>query len=126
MNTSTPSSSHFAQNGVKFRVREILAGDAAGDRDAAEAEVFDGVLDLLGGQVGVLQRGRREGDKAVGVAGAEFDELLVLHRISSAAASRSAVPVRVDAQRLDIDAGAVHLRQPVPTSDQRRPGASSG
>ncbi len=68
----------------------------------------------MSGQIGVLQRGRREGDKAVGVAGAEFDELLVLYPDQlGGGVALGAIPVRVDAERLDIDAGAVHLRQPV-------------
>jgi hypothetical protein len=63
---------------VEFRIGHILAGDAAGNADAAEAELFDRVLDLLGGKVGMLQRGGGEGDEAVRIAGAEFGEGLVL------------------------------------------------
>ena len=63
---------------VEFRVGQFLAGDAAGDADAAEAEVLDRVLELLGGEVGILQRRRRKGDEAVGMAGAELDQRFVL------------------------------------------------
>ena len=34
---------------MEFRIREIFAGDAAGDADAAETEVLDRMFDLLRG-----------------------------------------------------------------------------
>ena len=90
---------------VEFRIGEVLAGDAAGDADAAEAEILDRMLDLLGGEIGVLQRRRREGDEAVGMAGAELDQLLVLDPDQlGRGVALGAVPERVDAERLDIDA----------------------
>ncbi len=78
MKTSTPSSSHLAQNGWNFGIGQLLAGDAAADADAAEAELLHRMLDLLGGEIGMLQRGGREGDEAVGIGGAELDQRLVL------------------------------------------------
>ena len=58
--------------GVEAGVGQFLAGDAAADADAAEAERLDRVFDLLGCQLGMLQRRGREGDEAVGAGGAEF------------------------------------------------------
>ena len=78
MNTRTPSSSHLAQKGWNFGSAELLAGDAAADADAAEAELLHRMLDLLGGELGMLQGRRREGDEAVGAGGAELDQRLVL------------------------------------------------
>ena len=75
---------------VEFRVGQFLAGDAAGNADAAKPEVLDRVLDLLRGEVGKLQRRRREGDETVGMTGAELDQRLVLHLDQLSAASRSA------------------------------------
>ena len=48
---------------VEFRVGEILAGDAADHADATEAERLDRVLDLCGGEVGILQGRGRKGDE---------------------------------------------------------------
>jgi hypothetical protein len=55
----------FRPERVEFGIGQILAGNAAGNADAAEAELFDRVLDLLGGEVGELQCGGREGDETV-------------------------------------------------------------
>ena len=63
---------------MEFRVGEILSGDAAGNPDAAKPEALDRMLDLFGGKLRELQCGRRESDKAVGMRGAEFGQLLVL------------------------------------------------
>ena len=63
---------------MELRVGQLLAVDAAADADAAQAELLDAVLELLGGEVGMLQRHRREGDEAVGIGGAELGQLLVL------------------------------------------------
>src|SRR5438477_2768578 len=57
---------------VEFGVGQFLAGDAAGNPDAAEAEVLDRMLDLLRGEVGMLDGSGRKGDKAVGMTGAEL------------------------------------------------------
>ena len=97
--------------GMEARVGQLLAGDAAADADAAEAELLDRVLDLLGGQLGMLQRGGREGDEAVGIGGAELDQRLVLDLDQLGRdVALGAVPVWVDAERLDVDALRVHRR----------------
>ena len=80
---------------MESRVGEFLAGDAAADADAAKAEVLDRVFDLFRGEFGMLQRRRREGDEALGVGGAEFDQRLVLdlYQLGRGVAV-GAVPVR--------------------------------
>src|SRR5439155_11644326 len=90
------------------------AGDAAGNPDAAEAEVFDRVLDLLRGEVGMLDGSGRKGDKAVGMTGAELRQRLVVEADQlGRGIALGAVPERVDAERLDIDAGTIHLGEAI-------------
>ena len=72
------------------------------------------MLDLLGGEIGELQGRGGEGDKAVRLRGAEFGERLVLDADQlGGGIALGAVPKRVDAEGLDIDAGLVHLRQAI-------------
>jgi hypothetical protein len=100
---------------VKFRVRQFLAGNAAGNPDAAKPELLDRVLDLLRSEVRKLQRRRREGDETIAMTGTELDQRLVLHFDQLfGRVALGAVPERVDAQRLDIDARLVHLREAIP------------
>src|SRR5262249_14879680 len=47
---------------VEFWVGELLTGDAAGDADAAKAELLDRLLDLFGGEVRILQCRGSKGD----------------------------------------------------------------
>src|SRR5262249_25639354 len=92
----------------------IRASDTAGHTDAAEAEPLDRVLDLFGGEVGILQGRGRKGDEPLRLRGAECDQGLVLdadHFRDGIALGP--VPVGIDAERLDIDARATDLRQPV-------------
>jgi hypothetical protein len=58
--------------GMELRVGQLLAVDAAADGGAAQAVLPDALLELLGGEVGMLQ-----GDR---VRGAGLGELLVLQR----------------------------------------------
>ena len=92
-------------------IGQFLAGDAAAHADAAEAQLLDRMLDLLGGELGMLQRRRREGDEAVGVGRAELDQRLVLDLDQLGRdVALGAVPVGIDAERLDVDALRVHRR----------------
>ena len=75
---------------MEFGIGQFLAGDAAADADAAEAELLDRVFDLLRGEVGMLQRRGREGDEAVGLAAQNSTSVSFWILISSAATSRSA------------------------------------
>ena len=114
MKTSTPNSSHLAQNGWNFGLARILAGDAAGNADAAEAERLDRLLDLFGGEVGILQCRGRKGDEPIRLRGAELDQGLVLDPDQfSDGIALGPVPVGIDAERLDIDTRVIHLRQTV-------------
>jgi len=93
------------------RVGQVLAGDAPADADPAEAEPLDRIFDLFRGEFGVLQGCCREGDETVGAGRAEFHQRLVLQLDQfSRGIAPGAVPVRVDAQGLDVDALGVHRR----------------
>src|SRR5436190_6509604 len=94
---------------VELRIADLHAVDAAADPGAAQPVLLHALLELLGGEVGVLQRHRREGDEALGIGGARLRELLVLELddLPGEIAVRR-VPVRVDAERLDVDALLVH------------------
>ena len=80
--------------GVELRIAQLLAVDAAADASAAQAVLLHALHELLGGEVGMLERDGGEGHEAVGVRGAEL-----------------LVPVGVDAERLDVDALRVHRAQ---------------
>src|SRR5205823_3192852 len=88
---------------VELRIADLRAVDAPADTGAAQPVLLDALLELLGGEVGVLERHRREGDEALGVRGARLGELLVLDLddLPRQVAVRL-VPVRVDAERLDV------------------------
>ena len=115
MKTSTAQFLALGPERVEFRVRQFLAGNAAGNADAAKPEFLDRVLDLLRSEVRKLQRRRREADETIGMTGTELDQRLVLHFDQLfGRVALGAVPERVDAQRLDIDARLVHVREAVP------------
>src|SRR5439155_47531 len=79
------------------------AVDAAADAGAAQPVLLHAVLELLGGQIGILQRHRREGDEAVGMGGAGLAELRILDLTDlPGEIALGLVPVRVDAERLDV------------------------
>ncbi len=97
--------------GMEPGIGQFIAGHAAPDADAAEAELPDGVFDLFRGEVGVLQRGRSESDEAVGIGGAELGKRFVLDLDQRGGdLALGAIPIRIDAERLDVDALRVHRR----------------
>ena len=63
---------------VKLGIGQFLAVHAAADRRAAQPELLHRVIELLGGEVRVLQRDRGKGDEAVRLRRAQRGELLVL------------------------------------------------
>src|SRR5262245_11787024 len=105
----------FGPERVELRVRQFLAGNAAGNADAAKPEFLDRVLDLLRSEVRKLQRRRREADETVGMTGTERGQRLVLHFDQLfGRVALGAVPERVDAQPLDIEARLVHVSEAIP------------
>src|SRR5207245_4242968 len=94
---------------MESRIAELLAVDAAADGGAAQPVLLQTGLELLGREVRVLQRHRGEGDEAIRVRRAGLGELLVLERDEPAGdVTIGLVPVRIDAERLDVDALLVH------------------
>ncbi len=97
--------------GVELRIADLLPVDAAADAGAAQPVLLHTLLQLLGGEIGVLQRHGCEGDEALGVRGACLRELLVLELadLPGEVAIRL-VPVRVDAERLDVGPPSFRFR----------------
>ena len=79
--------------------REILAVDVTADRRAAQSQLLDAVLQLLGRQIGMLQGDRRERDKAIRMSGHPLGEpfVLDLHDPAREVAIGRVPPVAVDA-----------------------------
>ena len=101
--------------GVELRVAQLEALDTAAEAGAAQAVALDALLELLGGEVRMLERHAREGDEPVGLGRADLGERLVL----DADQLRRDVPVRrvpvgVDAERLHVDALRVHRLEALP------------
>ena len=72
------------------------------------------MLDLFDGEVGILQCRGCKGDKPIRLRGAELDQGLVLDSDQCGDdIALGPVPVWIDAERLDIDARVIHLRQTV-------------
>jgi len=88
---------------------------------SAQSELLDRVVELLGGEVRVLQGHRRQADKTVRLCGADFGELLVLQLDDlPGEVGLGLVPEdRVEAQRLDVDALPIHRRDPFRRNDER-------
>ena len=97
---------------IELAVGQLLPFDAAADGGAAQAELSDRLVQLIGREVGMLQRQRRHPDEAIGVLGAPLRDLFVLERDEIArqrAIGRVAPGVDVD--RLVVDALRVHVDQ---------------
>src|SRR5687767_2661475 len=95
---------------MKLLFRELLSGDARSDGRSAQSEFLDAMLELLHGEVRILERHRGKSDETLRVLRAHFGELVVLYPdyLGGEVALRP-VPEGIDAQRLDIDALSVHV-----------------
>ena len=100
---------------VVLRQRQILAVHVPADRGAAQAETLDAILQLFGGQLGMLQRDRRRRDKPIGMRRHPLREPLVLREtiLRARSAIRGVPPEVVDGQRLHVDALLIHDLQPL-------------
>src|SRR5215472_10384109 len=100
----------FGPKWVEFGIRQLLAVDAAADQRAAQSEVFDGIFELRGGELRVLQGNRRQAGESVRLRCANFGELLVLQlddlvgEIGFGLGPKD----RIEAERLDVDALLIH------------------
>ena len=94
---------------MKLRIAQLEAVDAAAEPGAAQPVALDALLELLGREVGMLQRDGRERHEPLGVRRADLGERLVLDLDQLRGhIALGRVPVRVDAERLDVDALRVH------------------
>ena len=101
------------------RVGQLLARDVRADRAAAQAEFLHAFLELLGGEIRVLQGHGGKGDEALRPGCAQLGELLVLDLDErSREIALGLVPVGIDAERLDVDALLVHRADAVLPHDQ--------
>ncbi len=92
MNTSTPSCLGLRPERVKLRGRSARAPSTLpAEPDPAQTVSLDALLELLDGQIRVLQRHCREGHEAVGLGRADLGQGLVLDLDELRATSRSAV-----------------------------------
>ena len=88
---------------------EFLTIYAGPQRRASEAQFLDAFLQLLGGQIGILQGHGGESYEPIRLFGAQFGEHFVLDFYDARGeVAIRAVPVRVDAQSLHVDALLVH------------------
>ena len=78
MKIRTPSSSALAQNGSNLGDGQLLAVDVSTDSGAAQPQLLDAFFQLLGREVGMLQRHRCEGHKPLRMGGAQLRQFLVL------------------------------------------------
>ena len=108
--------------GIEPRRRQLLAFDAAANRRAAQPQLRDPVFELLGGEIGKLQRHRRQPDESIGMRGAPGRERLVFDPddLPRELAIRR-VPERVDAQDLDVDSLLVQRSDPLGTEHRAAP-----
>ena len=122
MKTGTPSSSALAQNGSYFS----LVGGSLSTWPPIEAprqpKILDGVLELLGREIGKLQRDRAQADEARRVLFAPGGNAFVVRGDDGAriVAVRRVPPIGVDAERLNVDAALVHGREPLGPEHERR------
>ena len=87
MKSMTPSSSAFAQNGSNLRSESSLALDAAADGGPAQPELSHGLIELIGGEIRVLQRQRRHSHETVWILRDRGSDLFILHGDSASRAS---------------------------------------
>ena len=102
----------FRPERIEPAIGELLALDAAADRGAPQSELSDGLIELVGGHVGVLQRQRGHSHESIGILGHRRCDAFVLHgdEIAGELALGRIAP-GVDIDRLDIDPLLVHVLQ---------------
>jgi hypothetical protein len=84
---------------IEFPLGDLLAGDAAANRRAAQSQLSHGIVELLRREIGKLQRDRRQGGEAIGARVANRGEAHVLQRDDGARhVAVDVVPVPVDAE----------------------------
>src|SRR5689334_6467011 len=85
-----PELFRLGPNRMEFRVGQLLPGNAAADRQAAQPQFLDRVVELLDGESGCCSATVAKATKRSGVAAQNSASFSFWILISSAAASRSA------------------------------------
>ena len=118
MNRTAPSSSALAQTAGIWD-RKNPPQHAGADGCAAQALLFDRVLELLHCEIGVLQGQRGESRKPVRPRSTKFCQLLVVDPDDLAGRiAILAVPEWIDRQHLHVDRHRVHLLQTLLDDDE--------
>ena len=68
----------FGPERIELAVRQFLSFDAAADRGATKAQFSHRVVELLGGEIRMLQRKGRHADEAIRLRGDRLSNLFVL------------------------------------------------
>src|SRR5262249_41217676 len=112
----------FRPHRMKPLRRQLLAADAAADRNAAQTQRLDAVDELLHRKVRMLQGHSGECDEALWVGCAELRERFVLDLDDwCRKVAFYLVPEGVDAERLDIDTLRIHRRDAVLCPGEQQP-----
>ncbi len=103
----------FRPERMEARIGEFLAGDAAAHADAAEPSFFTAYSTCSAASSGCCRAAVANPANRSGLAAQVLRQCLVLHfdKLCRGVARRP-IPVRIDAEHLDIDALRVHRRDP--------------
>src|SRR6266850_6327369 len=106
---------------IVFRRRRYLASGVTRDSDTPQSQFLYRRIQLLGGQIGMLQGDRRQTDKPVGMSRTPLRELLILDVDNPAGEVAVWVipPASLMRQNLNIDTGFIQHAQTLGSEDQR-------
>src|SRR5262249_34129056 len=106
---------------IELRQRRTLARDVARDAHTAQAEPFDGFLELLRREIRMLQRHGRQSGEAIRVRTTPLGELLVLNRdeLPRGVAAHAVPPAALMAEDLYVDAEVVERLDSLRTEYER-------
>src|SRR5215470_1374778 len=95
-------------------IADLIASNATADVCTAQAVLLDALLELLGCQVGKLERHRRERNEPVWMGGTRLGKFLVLDcdDLFGKVAVCGFVPIGIDAERLHVNPLLVHACEP--------------
>jgi hypothetical protein len=111
----------LAPERIVFLARRRFALDVAADGGPLEPELLDGIVQLLGRQIGMLQRGRRQPDEAFRIRLAPFRDAFVMHAhdLGREVALGRIPPILVDGDHLHVDAARIHAVEAILPHDLR-------
>src|SRR3954454_4714640 len=113
MNTSTPSSSHFAQNGWNFGSASSCPATLPATPTPRKPSCLTACSTCSAARSGYCSAAVAKATKRSGWLAQNCTSCSLHPDQLGGGVTLGAVPERVDAERLDIDTGTVHLGQPV-------------